>query len=301
MTDGVPVAALHGLLTLLRVQGIGPDVLAWVEPLIAPVTAARHMRRFKLDVSLDLTPDPTPRMSLNDSGEPTAFRQRLRAAAPHLGLDHAWLDAWLSLSDAGDGQTTLGIKWLSSGLRSTLYFEELAAHSDPLGCRSAVREFLGLTPSGADGPGQLGALGVDLVEGVPVALKEYRAVDLDADSLELPPALRAFAEAIPTHPRTGLRRALLAERLDRGGASLGRKLLWMTEARSAEEALAAWRHAAGLARAFGGPMGPNLARVLRLVRGWRWSPSCYVYPDLVSLDVDPAGAPLRMILYISLK
>ncbi len=299
MTDAVPVDAVHGLLTLLRAQGVGDDLMAWLEPLIEPATAARVMRRFKLDVSVDLSPDAAPRMSLNDTGEPGAFRARVEAAAPHLGLPAPWLAAFFALSAPGDGQTTLGLK-LGAPRRATLYFEELTEHSDPDGCRAGVRAMLGLPPGG-DGPRLLGAVGVDVEAGATVALKEYRVVDLDEDVLDLAPALRAWADSVPTHARTGRRRAILADRIDPAGGLLGRKLLWMTEARTPAEATTTWRQASDLVRGAGVPVGPNLARALRLARGWRWSASCFPYPDLVSLDVGPDGAPRRAILYVSVK
>lgn len=301
MSDSVPVAAVHDLLALLPAQGLDPDVMAWLQTLIEPATAASVMRRFKLDVSVDLSPDATPRMSINDTGEPELFRRRLRSAAPQLGLDPTWLEELLSISAPGDGQTTLGIKWLAQGLRSTIYFEELPEHSDPVGCRAAMHSFFGLAGQPADGPGVLGAVGVDVVAGAPVALKEYRMAELGVDQLELGSALQAFADGVPSHPRTGRCRAIVAQRVDRGGGLLGRKLIWMTEARSADEATATWPLATSLVRACGAPIGPNLERVLRLVEDWPWSASCFPYPDLVSFDVDPSGAPRRAILYVSIR
>lgn len=295
----VPIEAVHGLLGLLHSQGVSWFDDEWLGTFIDPLRCAQHARAFKLDVSVGLQPGAVPRFSVNDTGEPADFRRRLLNAGPHLGLESDWLNGFLALSSPGDGQTTASVKWERDGLRVGLYFEELHTHSDPSGCREKVCQYLGIECPPV-GVGLLGAVCVDFMAGRPIGFKEYRMVDLN-DDLSLPVGLAAFARKIPRHPGNGQRRALLASRWDAVGQRTGHKLLWMTEATRPAFAARAWEEAFNLFRETGLPAGDNLEVVRRLVHLWPSGERCFVYPDLVSLNVDEAGRPEKVLLYVSLK
>ena len=166
------------------------------------------MRQFKLAVSLDLHPDAAPRFSINDTGEPSEFRRRVFRAHQALGLNRQWLNDFWSLSAAGDGQTTLSVKWEATGLRVGLYFEELTEHSDAHGCREKVCDFIS-TPCPPVREGALGAICVDLVGGAPMGYKEYYMVDLN-QPMALAAGLWDYADRLSLHPSTGKKRALYA-------------------------------------------------------------------------------------------
>ena len=130
--------------------------------------------------------------------------------------------------------------------------------------------------------------------------KEYYMVDLN-QAMTLPAGLRDYADRLSSHPLTGKKRALHATRHDLAGAPCGHKMLWMTEATRPELATWAWNAVLSLQHDLGLPSGDNLRRMRRIVQGWRWSESCYVYPDLVSLNTDTEGRAERLLVYTSVK
>ena len=114
--------------------------------------AARHARRFKIDVSFALSLDgrPAARFSVNDKGEPGAFRARLLDRSGVLALPRERLEAFFALSPPGFVQTTVALKWAPGGGAPdtvSLYFEELAL--SPGGDRlvhAVLGPALGVTP-----------------------------------------------------------------------------------------------------------------------------------------------------------
>ena len=291
-TSAVPEPAVSSLLALLTDQGV--DLRPW-EPLFSPALCAPHMRDYKLDVSVSLSASPSPRASVNDTGEPAQFRERLRAHHDQLGLPLSQLQAFLDLCPPGVVQTTLALKW-ESPTRTTLYLEELVRHPNPEDLRDALFGLYGLAPPQV-APLPLMALAVDFRAGQPIALKDYRHVDLVAQPALAP----VLAPLFRIHPRTGQVRALLAQRWDIGGQALGDKLLWVTEANTPALAAATWRHVAGMVEKLGYRDSAGWGRVRSLVEGWPFGPDVIPYPDLVSVNRDANGDVEDFLLYISLK
>ena len=126
---GIAPQEVERLLSLVRSRDV--DLDAWGDLFSAQVCAP-FMRAYKLDVSVSLRPDSAPRVSVNDTGEPEAFRDRLRAHCGAMGLEPETLERFLRLCPVGLAQTTLSLKW-ESRLRTTLYFEE----PHPIACAIA--------------------------------------------------------------------------------------------------------------------------------------------------------------------
>jgi len=290
--SSVPEATVERLLSLLTAQGVS---LPSYRALLDVSRCSQFMREFKLDVSVSLRAHSSPRFSLNDTGEPDAFRSRLHSHHEQIGLSSSELHRFFSLSPPGEVQTTLSLKW-EDPLRTTLYFEELSRHPDPAVLRrSMFDEFLGVAPPRQDR--QLIALAVDYQGGVPVGLKEYAHADL-AKQPELAPTV---APLLMAHPRTLEKRAMIAQRYDLAGSLLGDKILWVTEANSAQLAAKAWRHVAGMVKKLSFDEGTGWGLVRQWVEDWPYGPSVVPYPDLVSVNRRSDGQVEDLILYLSLK
>ena len=272
--------------------------------------AARHARRFKIDVSFALSLDgrPAARFSVNDKGEPGAFRARLLDRSGVLALARERLEAFFALSPPGFVQTTVALKWAPGGGAPdtvSLYFEELAL--SPGGDRlvhAVLGPALGVTPPPWPGLAPV-AVCLDHRGGRPVGGKDYwMVVDREDEPLQplpgLPPALRAHRARFPFEPRRRTRRFLVVRRFDRRGL-VGHKLMWMGEAQEARVAEFAWRHVDALIAEHAPPPSPTAAALDRLRRTWAHGGDAWLYPDLVSLDVDADGLPRRVLLYVSLK
>ncbi|MEL6342696.1 MAG: hypothetical protein AAFV53_06160 [Myxococcota bacterium] len=291
MDASVPIAAVERLLDLLAAQGVS---LPADEDLFSAQRCAPFMRDFKLDISVSLRDGGAPRASVNDTGEPDAFRQRLRAQPARLGLSAETLETFLSRCPPRMAQTTLSLKW-EQRLRTTLYFEELPRHPDPEGLCAALFSTYAVP---APRPGRpLMAIATDFIDGEPAALKVYRHIDLQQD----PSAAPALAPMLRRHPRTGQRRAMLAERFGMDGRLRGDKLLWVTEANTPALAAQTWRHVSRLARRLSFHRSTGWALTKALVGGWPFGPGCVPYPDLVCFNRALDGAIEDLILYISLK
>ena len=256
--DGpVSPEAVRGLLALLYSQSAEiPDL----SPLFPLGLIARHARRFKFDVSVDLAARGVPRASINDTGEPEAFRDRLRRTGEIHAISNELLDEWFALCHPGDCQTTLSLKWGPSGARpqrTGLYYEELFRH--PSGRRLWADAFRW---AGCPLPEPLseidGAVCVDLAGDRIVGVKDYWIGEGSLPDCA-PDSLNEFLAAVPVHPRTGERRFLFARRYEPDGALAGYKLLWMTEATRPEYATVAWKALSELQRRFGEGATPNFS------------------------------------------
>lgn len=291
VNEAVPVAAVERLLGLLSAQGVQlpPD-----EHLLTAQGCAPFMRQFKLDVSLSLRAGSAPRASVNDSGEPEAFRQRLLSRPERLGLTPTTLQHFLALCPPGAAQTTLSLKW-EQPLRTTLYFEELPRHPDPEALCSALFATYGVPCPPSKRP--LMAIAVDFVQDTPATLKVYRHIDLQRE----PEAAPGPAALLTRHPHTGEKRAMLAHRFDLDGRLRGDKVLWVTEANTPALAAQAWRSAARLAKRLSLHRSPNWQLAKQLVERWPQGLGCVPYPDLISFNRDAGGAIEDLILYVSLK
>lgn len=283
------IAALFSSLETAVSAPLVPSPAALVDmPAAVPV-----LRRFKLDVSF-ATHVAGARFSLNDKGEAAPFRERLRRHAPALGLPSADLEHFFALSPPGEVQTTLGVKWGEDGgrpARVSLYFEELTRSPRGAALMDAVTEAFGTSRAAAPPGLTPAAICVDWQGGTPCALKDYwLAVErTDEPLVALPPVLEAFRRAFPLDEARGTRRYLLARRFGVDGELVGKKLLWQSEAHTSAAACRAW----GLVPA----LPPALSR---LASAWR-DDELFLYPDLVSLDVDAAGERQGLIVYVSVK
>ena len=283
-TGPVPIGAIADLLGALPADPL-------VDTLVDMEVAAQTARDFKIDLSFAGSEEA--RFSVNDTGEPDAFRARLRNA---LG-DRLPLDEFLALSPPGQVQTTVSLKWRSRALGVTrigLYFEELGRFDGGAALRSRVFRWAGV----ADPPGlgglEPGAVCVDFIDGHPVAVKDY-GFGTDVGRLALDGEEAEFATFIPAHPRNGQRRFLRGGRYGTDGQTLGRKLIWMTEANQPEYADQAW----GVERDLRQRWGPLQPRLDTLRAGW--GHPCFLYPDLVCLNLDPQGKAQGLSTYVTVK
>ena len=297
--DPVSVDAVRALLALLYSQSPDLPDLAALAPL--PVVA-RFARRFKIDVSVDLSSTSAPRASVNDTGEPEAFRARLREAEPLHGISAETLDAWFALCSPGACQATLALKWGETGARPqrvSLYYEELFRHPEPRRLWADAFHW-----AGCPLPGPLdaidGAVCVDFAGDRIVGLKDYW-IGEGTPPPGSPEILGEFLAAVPPHPRTGERRYLFARRFEPDGRLTGYKLLWMTETRLPAHATSAWKTLAALQQRFSGGSTPAYQRLRRFVEAWPLSDDCVPYPDLISLNTSTDGALEALIAYVSLR
>jgi len=264
-------------------------------------TAATEAPRFKLDASfaLDHTGAAHARFSINDKGEPVAFRERL---TPALGLPGD-LDGFLAISPPGEVQTTLGVKWTAAGgppARTSLYFEELQQHPRASEIMDqAFRWGLGRPAP----PAELAPVSVclDFAAGQVVAAKDYHLVveTSDAPAVPLDPALDAFRRGFPLDPWRRSRRYMLARRFAPDGGPSGAKLLWVSEAHTAAAIAWAWSQVDRLRADWKLPETATSRALDRLRDGWKHA--ARLYPDLVSMDVDAEMIPHTLLVYVSVK
>ncbi len=281
-----------------------PHPLALMDAAVAQAQA----RRFKLDLSFRLGRDGAAhaRFSVNDKGEPEAFRGRIRSVLPPLGFSARAIEAFFALSPPGEVQTTLSLKWGAAGgrpLRVGLYYEELMALQRAPALIGAVLGLgAGVLPL-APPPGALpAAVCADLGPDGFVGARDYWLCEDgegEARDLGLPGALQAFRHSLPLHSHNRCRRFLLARR---AGARSGSKLLWVTEAQHPDSARAAWGTVQALLPSLELPDSAPMSALEMLRKRWPFVESdAYLYPDLVCLDVDGAGGVEALILYVSIK
>ncbi len=278
-----------------------PEARVLTDRLVEPATLQAHARSFKMDVSVDLSDLQRIRWSLNDTGEPEAFRARLRALWSELA-DPAWLERFLAISPPGGAQTTASFKWEADGSgpsRLGLYFEEL--HLDPQAARihgQVARLAMGSVPGPLQLP--LAAVCMDLRAGEPAGFKDYWLA-LDHLPAEAGPHLQALWSRLPTHPRTGERRGLYVRRFDRRGRAAGERLLWVTECTRTEDIPRTWACLDDLGGTHWGKRLHGWPELRRWIEGWPTDPGTFLYPDLVAFNVDPGGEPAGVQVYLSLK
>ena len=284
--------ALHDLLG--AADACAGQPLPWRE-LVDFDVACREARRFKLDASfaLDRGGRAVGRFSVNDKGEPVAFRERLLRFAPVL-------ERQLGVSPPGEVQTTLAVK--SNGV-TTLYFEELAACPRAEELRQQTFALAGAAaPPLPEGAAPV-AVCLDWVGAEIAAAKTYAMVTERAGETPraLPREAAAYRELFEPHPVHGTRRYLLATRHAPGGAPRGSKLLWMSEVHRPVDVGWAWA-AVARARARVAAPASAVSRALDgLVSGWSHAPDTLLYPDLVSLDLDAAGRATGLVVYVSVR
>lgn len=304
--SGVPVAAVERLLASAEDSAAGSLRPGWPE-LLDVAVAAEHAPRFKVDVSFAVlgVGEGGARFSVNDKGEEAAFRERLRANASALGIPPTLLEAFLSLSPPGAVQTTLGVKWRDDGgapERVTLYHEELFRSSQGSSIIAALFAAAGVAKAPPPRRGlQPGAVCVDITDGSVVGLKDYWiATETDRDAaITLPEPLEAFRRATPFSTERGTRRYLVARRFTAEGHPAGHKLLWMSEAHDSAAAERAWAFVDRARRDLKLPPS-RPARAMDVLRD-SWCHPALLYPDLVSLDLDPDERPCGLTVYVSLK
>ncbi|MCP4810670.1 MAG: hypothetical protein GY913_18355 [Proteobacteria bacterium] len=248
--------------------------------------AVREARRFKVDVSFAFGDDEV-RWSVNDKGEPEAFRDRLerRFGSPFLG-------AFLELSPPGEVQTTVSFKHRDGRLdRLGLYFEELRDDA----VLRAVASSISVEPPPPPADARPVAVCVDVVDGQPTGFKDYWLLEeTDTPHPALPSELRPLASRFPLHPTRQRRRLLWARRTGLDSVVVGHKVMWMTESRTRETSAAAWAVVDRLAEG----LAPCPALVA--LRG-AWSHEEFLHPDLVSLDTDANGDVRRLLAYTSIR
>ncbi|MFO0685367.1 MAG: hypothetical protein U0234_25135 [Sandaracinus sp.] len=298
----VPVGALEALLRALdRCGGHGREA-----PLVDLDEAARVARRFKLDVSFDFAPQKRARFSLNDKGEPAAFRARLRRALPAMGIDAQLLDRFLAIAAPGRVQTTVGVKWsadASAPERVSLYFEELYRDPAHAQIRDDVFALVGLEAPPVPEGARPVSVCIDCTREGPVALKSY---DVLTDTpttraREVPPSLEEAVASLPFHPIHGARRYMIATRRAPTGRDLGHKLLWITEVHRPSLARWAWDQVDAWRRRWGTDVHPDVARALDELRGDpTFDDATFLYPDLVGLNTDASSEP-RLLVYVSVR
>jgi ferredoxin len=267
--------------------------------------AARTAGRFKLDVSFAFTSARHARFSVNDKGEPEAFRERLLGAATAFHLDPARLRTQLAIAAPGVVQTTVGVKWRAEQAipeRVSLYFEELTRSADHPRIRSEVFGLLGV-PAPPIPAGALPiAVCIDYSEDRLVAVKSYDAV---ADpnggrASDVTEDLRAVRDALPFHPARGTRRYMLATRWAPGGVLTGRKLLWMTELHRASLLPWAWAEVDRVRESVARDVDPAAGAALdRLRASWAHAPDAFLFPDLVAFNVG--GGDDALIVHVSTR
>ena len=278
-----------------------PEARALTDRMVDPQALQAHARAFKMDVSVDLADLQRVRWSLNDTGEPQAFRARLRTLWPRIA-DPAWLEGFLRVSPPGGAQTTASFKWEEDGStpsRVGLYFEELQTDPDAVRIHGEVAGLaMGHAPARLHEP--LAAVCMDVEGGRPTAFKDYwLALD------ELPGAagghLQALWRQLPTHPRTGERRGLYVRRFDDRGRRAGERLLWVTECTRETDIPRTWACLDGLRGTHWGKRLQGWPELRRWIEGWPSDPSTFLYPDLVAFNVDRGGEPAGVQVYLSVK
>ncbi len=300
---GVPPEAVRALLA--SVDACAGHATHASDLVDVPLTAERA-RWFKLDVSFALTAARHARFSVNDKGEPIAFRDRAERLLPRLGLPAGAIRRFFDVAAPGRVQTTLAVKWSAAREapdRITLYLEELARDRHHAQIRRDVFGLGGLAaPAVPDGAVPV-AVCIDYARGVPVAFKSY---DMFVDgpgaaNHAVPPALVDALAALPAHPVSGTRRYMLASRTAPDGTALGHKLLWITEVHRPELGQWAWAHVDAWRASWAQHAHPAVARALDELRArWAYGPGAFLSPDLVCLNADASGER-ELIVYVSLR
>lgn len=297
-------AALEDLLAAVPASIEAP---LWPEPasLVDLQVAAEQARRFKVDASfaLDRSGAAHARFSVNDKGEPDAFRERLRRA--DLGLP-ADLDDYLAIAPPGEVQTTLGVKWSAAGgppQRTTVYFEELQDCPRAAEIIDAVFRW-GLHRPAPPAPPLLPvSVCLDFSGGRVVAARDYHLVleSSDQAAVPLPAAQEEFRRGFALDPVRRTRRYLLARRFGPGGDPTGSKLLWVSEAHTPAAVAWAWSQVDRLRAAWNLPETATSRAMGALRAGWRHGTAATLYPDLVSMDADATMTPRALLTYVSVK
>lgn len=284
---------------------ISPDPLSLVDLRVA----ADQARRFKVEVSfaLALSGEPTARFSINDKGEPEAFRERLLRSSGALGVDRQRMEDFFALSPPGAVQTTVAVKWSAAGGRPerlSLYCEELCLSPEgPPLIEKVTRFGLGVgAPPPWNGLDPI-AVCVDIEGDRVVGVKDYwMATEVtDAPLVPLSPRLEQLRRELPISPSQKTRRYLLARRLGPGGERTGAKIMWMPEAQAPEASELAWSRFDALCRDLALPVTRTSESLAALRRAWPSDADCHLDPDLVSLDVGPDDAVRRLVVYVSVK
>lgn len=275
----IPAGALDALLGALREAG------GWVpelDALLDRAVALREARRFKLDVSFA---PRGARFSLNDKGEPEAFRARLRAVLPGLVLER-----FLALSPPGAVQTTVGVKANAGQIeRFSLYYEELPPGEEGERLRRAVLALAGVDAPAPGHPAVAACVDLD-PRGAVLAAKDYAL--LEGEEGPFPEERARF----PSHPITGNRRFLYARRFAPGGVRTGTKLMWMSETHRPADVARAWAEVDRLRAG----LPPNGA-LERLRAGWSFAPEVFLHPDLLSVERDAEGRARGVLVYVSVR
>ncbi len=298
---------LDVLLDAVRACATGP-LRPDPEHLVDREAFAANARRFKVDVSFALLGDGSggARFSINDKGEPEAFRARLTEQASALGLRPETLAEFFAIAAPGEVQTTLGVKWPASGgepERLSLYYEELCQSPRAEEIVDGMARLGGLSATPRDeSPLPAGSACVDFANSVAVAFKDYRSVvEQDpAAAVQLPANLERYRRALPRDRKLGTRRYLWARRFDPGGVLRGHKILWLSEAQEPLLAERAWKLVDRLRRELHLPPS-RPAEALEQLRAQSLPEDTYLYPDLVSLDTDADDTPRGLVIYVSVK
>ncbi|HJN74544.1 MAG TPA: hypothetical protein QGF58_11475 [Myxococcota bacterium] len=248
--------------------------------------ASREARRFKFDVSFACG-DSEVRWSLNDKGEPSAFRERLET----LGLRVT--AAFLALSPPGAVQTTASFKYRNGRLdRIGLYFEEL----DDAELIDAVFALAGHQPPPRPEGWRPVAVCLDIRDDAIVAAKDYwMAEDRPGDFRQVPEVLVDWRDRLPWNPFFENRRYLWGRRVTAGGRG-GDKLMWMPESHRPETASLAWQGVDQIRLDLG--LAAN-AHLSALRSGWDFED--YLHPDLVCVDFGEDAKPARLLVYTSVR
>jgi hypothetical protein len=298
----VPELALRDLVSAAArcvPEPLSPDPFDLLDMEVCVETA----RRFKVDVSFALRVDASAsaRFSVNDKGEPEAFRRRLLDHADALAIDRALLERFFAISPPGEAQTTVGVKWSDSGgapERVSLYYEELPHAPRAANIMRHVAALAGTPLPEPLAPARAGAICIDIQNSDIVALKDYWMVleRSDTPAIQLPPAAEQHRRAFPLDPKRGTRRYLLARRIPNGGS----KLLWMSESHEASAANRAWDLVDKIRQSMSIPTSLPAQTLDGLRAEWSHD-GLFLYPDLVSLDCDADGEVAALVLYVSLK
>jgi hypothetical protein len=268
--------------------------------------AVAEAPRFKVDVSFALGGARKARFSINDKGEPVAFRERVSRAVDALGLSPVLLERMFALSPAGQVQTTLGVKWdpgVALPERVSVYFEELAGSPHGERIRRELPQLAGVTAPALAPRARPNAVCLDFSRGEAVASKVYDVfVERPNDPRpELPPPLERLRDTLPFHAVMRTRRTMLAARFARGGELVGHKLFWMTELQDRKLVPAAWSELDRLRAEQNVAADPAVDAALARLRRRFSETDVFLFPDLIGLNVDAAGNTESLVVHVSLR
>jgi len=302
LRDGeVPQDALDALWSWVARH---PPALQHLRAAIPTDVARRHARTFKSDISLDLAHLDDVRWSVNDQGEPLAFRLRVVPQLQALGVPTSLLAPFFAAGEMGQHQTTLAMKWEGDGPRGPspdrigLYYDGLFHAREAEAIRRVVAGLAdGPIPPRLPGP-MLGAA-IDLVGDRVTGFKDY-FVQGDVPVAEMAPALQDVFHRVPPDPRNSHRMRVYARRF-RQGDPAGQRLGWLPENVRAEHHGLMMDHIEALVTPWG-----EAAAAWPEVRAWieAWDTEalgCFVMPGAVAFNVDAAGRPRSVQLYLSVR